>query len=66
MKTVGIAIDIWKREIFKRHLDEAGFTYEIVNGGASTLFLKVKAKTIAEVQKVVEAANKEAIESRFK
>jgi hypothetical protein len=57
---VGIALDPWKLEVFKRRLDDAGFTYEIKTGG-DPLFtlLIVEVERAAILQPVVEAANNE-------
>lgn len=60
MKTAGIAIDKWKLPIFKRHLDDAGYSYTEHPGlTADTLLLKVKTEFVAPLQKVVEAAQQE-------
>jgi hypothetical protein len=62
---VGIGLDDWKLAIFKRHLDEAGYSYEppvtLIPG---TLILKVKTNSIAALKIVIEAAQKECRECR--
>jgi len=58
MKVAGIAIDPWKLAIFKRHLDEAGFSYTEHPGKTMTV-LKVKTEFVATLQPVVEAAQLE-------
>ena len=61
MKTAAIAIDDWKLEIFKKHLDKAGYAYEKCKGlTENMLILSVKTKSIAKLKPIVEAANKEA------
>jgi len=65
MKIAGIAIDPWKLPIFKRHLDDAGFSYTEHPAGPITM-LKVKAESVAELKPVVEAAQFEcAMRKRF-
>ena len=60
MKTVGIAIDDWKLPVFKRHLDRAGYSYTQHPGlTKDTLFLKVKAEFVSDLQPIIEAAQKE-------
>lgn len=64
MATVGIAIDNWKLPIFKRHLDEACYSYTEHPGlMADAMILKVKAERIAKLQKVIERAQLECISS---
>ena len=60
MKTVGIAIDRYKLPVFARHLTEAGYAFEQSPGlNPDMLFLRVKTETIAALQPVVEAAQRE-------
>lgn len=67
MKTTGIVIDDWKLEIFKKHLDKAGYTYEQSQGlTEDTLILSVKTKSIAKLQPVVKAANTAAAKEKRK
>lgn len=65
MKTAGIAIDNWKLAIFKRHLDAGGFVYTEHPGlTPDAMILKVQSPTIAALQPVVEAAQKECGNAR--
>ena len=65
MKTTGIVIDSWKIHIFRSHLARAGFEHTEHDGPLPDIMtLKVKTKTVAELQPVVEAANKEAAEQK--
>ena len=60
MAIVAIGIDAWKLAIFKRHLDEGGYSYTVHPGITDdTLFLKVKCDFIATLQRVVKKAQKE-------
>lgn len=60
MKTAAVCIDSWKLPIFKRHLDEAGYSYTEGPGITdNTLMLKVKYEWAADLTPVVEAANQE-------
>lgn len=60
MKTAAVAIDAYKLATFKRNLDAAGFTYTEHPGlTAGTLFLMVKTATVAELQPVIERAQRE-------
>jgi hypothetical protein len=68
-----IAIDDWKLDIFKRHLNavgyyytiEPGFTYYSVNTGLTheTLLLRVITEDEEELSVVVMAAQREAAEA---
>lgn len=61
MKTAGIAIDDWKLTIFKRHLQQAG--YSVKNAGPltnGTLLLQVHTTNLEALGEVVKAANTEA------
>jgi hypothetical protein len=65
MKTAGIAIDNWKLQIFRRHLEAGGFSYTEHPGLTSdAMILKVKTPTIAALQPIVEAAQKECGNAR--
>ena len=60
MKTIGLAIDKWKLKIFDRHLAGAGYAYEHSPGPVSDVILMtVKTESVAALQRVVEAAQKE-------
>lgn len=60
MKTAGIAIDNWKLEIFRKHLDEAGYSYTEHPGlTPEAMILKVKTERLAPLQRVIERAQKE-------
>ena len=60
MLKAAVAIDRWKLDIFKRHLDGAGFSYtELPGPTPDTMFLKVETRTIPELQPIIEAAQTE-------
>jgi hypothetical protein len=60
MKTAGVFIDDWKLPVFKRHLDKAGYNYEVRPGlTEDTLKLMVKFEWVSKLQPVIEAANEE-------
>ena len=60
MKTAGVIIDSWKLPIFKKHLEEAGYTYEEQAGVApKTLTLMVNYGWVADLKPVLEAASAE-------
>lgn len=62
LKIAGIAIDDWKLPIFHQFLTEAGYGYTQRKGIApSTIFLTVSTEDLDALQKVVFAANAEAI-----
>jgi len=54
----GVVIDPWKLEIFKRHLDKAGFEYEVTKGKRMTV-LTVTTEYAHTLQPVVEEAQRE-------
>ena len=58
----GVAIDPWKLEIFKRHLDKAGFKYDVTVGDSITV-IKVTTEYAHILQPIVEAAQRECAES---
>lgn len=65
MKTAGIGLDAWKLPIFKRLLDEAGYSYTEHPGvTADTRFLKVKTERLAPLQRVIERAQQECRDAR--
>lgn len=65
MKTAGVVIDDWKLPIFKKHLDSAKRTYTEHPGvTADTLTLKVQYKWVADLQPIIEAANKECANAK--
>ena len=60
MKTAGVAIDDWKLDVFKRHLDAAGYQYEEpVELTPGTLILRVKYEWAHKLQPIIEAAQQE-------
>ncbi len=66
MKTAAIAIDDWKLEIFKEELEKSSYKYEIFGGlTKDTLTLKVQAKNLAKLAKVVKRANVRAARSKM-
>lgn len=57
----GIVLDAWKLTIFKRRLDQAGFTYEQHPGITSaTIILTVESDDLTGVTAVCQAATAEA------
>lgn len=64
-KVAGVGIDDWKLPIFKKHLDAAGYKYEVpAQFTEGTLLLKVHYKWVHQLQPVIEAAQRECAESR--
>jgi len=60
MMKAGVVIDNWKLSIFKKHLDDAKYSYEEHPGVTKdTLLLQVKTKQIATLKPVIEKANTE-------
>ncbi len=59
MKKAAIGIDNWKLPIFTRHLEGAGYSFEQFPFTSDSMILKVKTNSVAALQKVVEAAQKE-------
>jgi hypothetical protein len=60
VKLAGVVLDAWKLDIFKRHLDAAGFDYTQQPGITDgTLILKVSYEWVFELQPIIEAANAE-------
>jgi hypothetical protein len=65
MKKAAIAIDSWKLEIFKRHLEGAHIAYSVTDGLAKDmLFITLRYNWVADIQPIVEAANKECANER--
>jgi hypothetical protein len=59
-KTAAVMIDDWKLAIFKRHLDDAGYKYEQMEGlTQGTILLRVKYEYVAALHTVVDAAQAE-------
>src|SRR6187455_56374 len=53
----GVVIDNWKLSIFKKHLDDAGFTYtEHPDLTPDTMLMKVTTKSVAALQPTIQAA----------
>lgn len=60
MKKAGVVIDAWKLDIFKRHLDAAGYKYEQRNGPTkNVLLLAVDYEWVSKIKPVIDAANEE-------
>lgn len=58
---IGIFLDLWKKDIFHRHLSEAGFTYEETPGiTPDTMAMIVYTDDKDGLEKVVREANHEA------
>lgn len=63
----GIVIETWKLPIFSWHLQQAGFHYEQHNGPGKdiyTLTVEVEPSKIFNLQKTIEAAQKQAAEEK--
>lgn len=59
-KTIGIAADDWKLPVFRRRLDEAGFSYtEHPRFMKDCTLFRVATDDVDGVGKVVKAANEE-------
>lgn len=60
MLTAAICLDTWKRPVFESRLRGAGFDWTEHPGiTADTITFKVKTESIAALQKVLEAAQRE-------
>lgn len=58
---VGVLIDPYKLETFKRKLAEVNFTFdEPVKGPANTLLIRVHTDDVASLAKITSQANKES------
>ena len=65
MKKSAVALDDWKLPIFKKHLDAAGYKYEVpVPFTHGTLILTVHFDWVHELKPIIEAAQRECAESR--
>ena len=61
----GVAIDSWKLDIFKKHLDAAGYKYDQGKGVTSdTLMLYVQYTWLSDLKPIIEAAERECQESK--
>lgn len=61
MKQAGIVLDTYKLEVFKKHLDAAGYKYEQKPGiSPDTITLMVEYEWASDLQPIVEKANTEA------
>ncbi len=60
---IGIAIDPWKLDTFKQHLDKAGYEYKVVEGDPMTA-ITLHAATAEEVAPIIQMANKAARKKR--
>lgn len=61
----GVCIDPWKLEIFKKHLDAAGYKYTVHPGDQVTV-LKVETDYAHKLQPVIEAAQEECAKEHKK
>lgn len=60
--TAGIIIDPWKLGIFQRHLDEAGFKYDLITENELMFILKVQysdQKSLSKLGTVINEAQME-------
>lgn len=59
-KKAAVGIDDWKLPIFKKHLDAAGYKYDVpVRFTPGTLILQVHYEWLYQLQPVIEAAQQE-------
>jgi hypothetical protein len=65
MNTAGVVLDAWKLPIFKKHLDAAGYKYE-VRGELTkdVLMLAVSYEWVAKLKPIIESANKECANAK--
>ena len=62
----GVVIDSWKLKIFKKHLEEAGYSYTEHRGLTSgTMLLKVTARSAHQLQPIIDAAQLACKNSRL-
>lgn len=65
MRTAAVVIEKWKLPVFSRHLREASYSYDTEAGPTNdTHTLKVPYESVAALQVVVEAAQKECHDSQ--
>lgn len=61
MPKAAVAIDNWKLPIFERHLQQAGYSFERVDGlTKDAMILTVTTENLVALGEVVKAANTEA------
>jgi hypothetical protein len=61
---IGIAIDPWKLEIFKRHLDTAGVIYKVAIDDGLVTTITVEGWSPSKLQPIIEAAQRECAQGR--
>lgn len=62
---VGIALDPWKLEIFKKNLDKEGYTYEVFEGEElTTIKVEVADGKLFKTQELIKKMNNEAKRSK--
>lgn len=65
MKKAAVAIDDWKLPTFKKHLEDAGYSYTEHHGVTKdTLLLQVQYEWVADLQPIIEAANAECANAK--
>ena len=65
MKKAGVAVDNWKLPIFEKLLAENGYKYKKYPFVGDTSILKVKCKSIAKLQPVIEEAQEKCRKSKL-
>lgn len=61
----GVVIDAWKLDVFKRHLDAAGYEYTQHPGPfPAVITLRVKCEWAHKLQPIIEAAQQECARAR--
>ena len=64
IKKAGIVIDEWKLSIFKRHLEQASYTFKHMPFTEDTVLLHVHTTNLEALKGVLQAAAAEAEKSR--
>jgi hypothetical protein len=65
MIIAGIAIDNWKKRIFKKTLDEKGYSYTEHRLTPYSTFLKVKTDDVTKLAKLIKEMNQAAANSKL-
>lgn len=61
-----IVLDRWKLEIFKKHLEDGGFEYEVNNGLApDELLIFVETEDLEQLKSSLRAAYNEVVKKRM-
>ncbi len=64
-KKAAVVVDDWKLPVFRRHLDEAGYTYDgPIPWTPGISVLQVRYACVRDVQPIIEAAQRECAERK--